>query len=65
MYKRQTYTFRVEALGDRLQLAVDGETVLDFTDADAPYLSGQIGLANGPGCRTRFERLQVQPAAVG
>ncbi len=58
-----TYTFRVVALGGRLQLAVDGETLLDFIDADAPYLTGQIGLANGPGCRTRFERLQVRPAA--
>jgi hypothetical protein len=58
----EIYRFRVVALGGRLQLAVDGETVLDHTDAGAPYLHGQIGLANGPGCRTRFERLQVRPA---
>jgi ADP-ribosylglycohydrolase len=58
----ETYSFRVVALGGRLQLAIDGETVLDHTDVNAPYLHGQIGLANGPGCRTRFERLQVRPA---
>jgi ADP-ribosylglycohydrolase len=58
------YSFRVVASGERLQLAIDGETVLEHTDVDAPYLQGQIGLANGPGCRTRFERLQVRPAGA-
>ena len=60
----EIYSFRVVASGERLQLGIDGETVLDHTDVDAPYLQGQIGLANGPGCRTRFERLQVRPAGA-
>jgi ADP-ribosylglycohydrolase len=59
-----TYSARVAATGNRLQLAINGETVLDHTDVDGPYLSGQIGLANGPGCRTRFTRLQVRPASI-
>jgi hypothetical protein len=58
-----TYHFHVDAWGDRLQLAIDNERVLDHVDAEAPYLWGQIGLANGPGCRTGFERLEVRPAS--
>jgi len=50
----------VTAVGDELSVSHDEHTLLRWRDEDAPYLSGQIGLGNGPGCHTRFERVAVR-----
>lgn len=55
------YTATVTVAGDRLALAIDGKKIIDARDPGQPYLHGQIGLANGPGCSTRFLHLKVQP----
>jgi ADP-ribosylglycohydrolase len=60
----ERYSLRVAASGSRLRLAIEDEWVLDHTDAEEPYLQGQIGLSNGLGCRTRFERLEVRPTSA-
>jgi hypothetical protein len=50
----------VTAKAAELIVAVDGQPLLQWHDEDAPYLSGQIGLGNGAGCHTRFERVAVR-----
>ncbi len=47
----------ISAVGAEL---VAGQTLLRWRDTEAPYLNGQIGLGNGPGCHTRFERVAVR-----
>ncbi len=49
----------VKAEGACLTVSADGTQKLCWTDQEAPYLNGQIGLANFPGCHTRFEVLHV------
>ncbi len=58
------YSASITASGKHLTLAIDGETIIDALDPDA-YLSGQIGLANGPGCSTCFLHLEVRPLDAG
>ncbi len=57
--KGKRTTLRAAAAGQTLSLSVDGEEILTVEDTDAPYLSGQIGLGNGPGCMTKFYALKV------
>jgi hypothetical protein len=39
--------------------AANGEQKLQWVDTQSPYLNGQIGLANFPGCHTRYEAVHV------
>jgi ADP-ribosylglycohydrolase len=50
----------VAATGPELAVEADGRLLLRWRDDDTPYLNGQIGLGNGPGCHTRFERIAVK-----
>jgi hypothetical protein len=50
----------VTAVGAELAVAMDVQQLLRWRDEDMPYLSGQIGLGNGPAYHTRFERIVVQ-----
>lgn len=50
---------RVDVVGATLIAAVDGQCLLEWTDNDHPYLSGQIGLSNYAG-HTCYERLEVR-----
>ena len=52
----------VTAVGDELAVAAGERPLLRWRD-DQPYLYGQIGLGNGPGCHTRFERVEVRGMA--
>jgi hypothetical protein len=38
------YEVDVRQVGDRIQVSVDGEPLVDFRDADGPYLEGSVGL---------------------
>ena len=49
----------ITATGPELAVAVDGRELLRWRDEDAPFLSGQIGLGNGPRCHTRFEQVTI------
>ena len=60
----EMYTLTATASANGLTLSVNGQQLLTWADTDAPYLSGQIGLSNGPGCHTRFLRLQVSPVGA-
>lgn len=55
----QRVRLAVSIVGSQMTVAVDGQILLQWRDADAPYLNGQIGLGNGSGCHTRFERVAV------
>ena len=55
----QSYRLSIHAIENQLQVAVDDVPLLSWTDTDAPYLRGQIGLSNFAGCHTRFERVKV------
>jgi hypothetical protein len=50
----------ITVAGAELMVAADGQSLLRWRDDDAPYLSGQIGLGNGPACHTRFERVVMR-----
>jgi ADP-ribosylglycohydrolase len=55
----QTYEIELRAEGQRLAVAVNGEQRFEWVDGQSPYLNGQIGLANFPGCHTRYETIHV------
>lgn len=56
----QRVRLTVTAIGEEFVIAADDQPILRWRDADAPYLNGQIGLGNGAGCHTRFERVVVE-----
>lgn len=58
----QVYELELEARGYHLTLRAAGGPRLEWTDEQAPYLHGQIGLSNFPGCHTRYEAMWVSPA---
>ncbi|MEN8171492.1 MAG: ADP-ribosylglycohydrolase family protein [Chloroflexota bacterium] len=51
----QCYDLHLEIRGNTLTGWVGSGPRLKWTDSDAPYLNGQIGVANFSGCHTRFE----------
>lgn len=58
------YTLWVKAAGNSLQAGVLDSQAADaplitWSDGDAPYLSGQVGLSNMAGCHTRFEEIEI------
>ena len=55
----QTYEIELRAEGESLALKVDGKQKIQWIDTHSPYLKGQIGLANFPGCHTRYEAVHV------
>lgn len=54
------YELSLTASAARLEAAVDGQGLLAWQDCSQPYLTGQIGLSNRAGCRTRFEAVYVE-----
>ena len=55
----RSYTLSLTVEDNRLVAQVDGETMLEWRDDDAPYLNGQIGLSNFAGCHTRYEYVKI------
>jgi hypothetical protein len=55
----QSYEVELRAEGSRLDVLVDGKQKLSWNDTKSPYLYGQIGFANFPGCHTRYEAVHV------
>lgn len=45
--------------GQCLEVNANNTSDLRWVDQELPYLNGQIGLANFPGCHTRFEVIHV------
>src|SRR5690606_8545274 len=57
----QWQTFHVVAEGPRLQVSLNGNPLLDFTDdADPPRLTGLIGLQKNAGA-IQFRRIHLKP----
>jgi ribosome maturation protein Sdo1 len=44
----KAYTIRVKVVGNRFEVAVNGQALLKYTDDQEPYLKGQIGFSNFP-----------------
>ncbi|MBP8125007.1 MAG: ADP-ribosylglycohydrolase family protein [Caldilineaceae bacterium] len=55
----QRYRFQVLLNGPEISVVVDGRPLILWTDTDAPYLHGQIGLSTFGGSHTRYERVAV------
>jgi hypothetical protein len=55
----ETYWLWIRSAGPRLLAGTGDQTLIDWTDGERPYLHGQIGLSNFPGCHTRFEEFHV------
>jgi len=53
------YEVSVTARGSELAVSVDGEELMRWRDESSPFLHGQVGLSNFPGCHTRFEYVRV------
>ncbi|HRE25441.1 MAG TPA: hypothetical protein PK954_02305, partial [Anaerolineales bacterium] len=52
------YRLRIEAAGPALTVSVDDQPLLTWTDGDAAYLTGRVGLAvEGGHCA--YHKLQV------
>ncbi|MGG1516907.1 ADP-ribosylglycohydrolase family protein [Paenibacillus oryzisoli] len=49
----------VKAVGNRFEVAVDGEALLDVVDDDRPYLTGMIGFSNSEGSHTHYRRFSL------
>ncbi len=56
---KQSYTLTLRVQGNQIRATI-GDTHLEWVDDDAPYLNGQIGLANLAGCHTAYERIEVR-----
>ncbi len=54
------YQLTVEAKGNRISLAVDGQPCLWAEDQDQPYLTGCYGFSVQKGSRCKIERFTVQ-----
>ena len=59
------YRFQVLLNGPEISVVVDGRPLILWTDADAPYLHGQIGLSTIGGSHTRYERVAVSGRQEG
>lgn len=55
----RSYRLQVNASGPNLKVSVDGVHLMSWQDQDRPYLTGQIGFSNYPGCQTCYEALDV------
>jgi len=54
----QSYSISLRGQGNHLTAAV-GDVRLEWTDDDAPYLNGSIGVANFAGCHTAYEQFDI------
>lgn len=55
----RTYTLKARLARQRFLLYINDQQLISCTDENKPYLAGQIGLSNGPGCRTQFIKLRI------
>lgn len=50
----------VSAAGNTLRAEIAGGPALDYTDTDAPYLNGQVGLSIGTGSHTVYHAIALE-----
>jgi ADP-ribosylglycohydrolase len=55
-----TYDLGLEVIGPRLRAGINGNKLFEFTDADAPFLAGAVGLVCEQG-RTATQAVTVRP----
>ena len=56
--KGKWYPIRVRCEGNRFQVWLDGERVLDYTDERSPHLAGQVGISTWS-TQARFRNVKV------
>ncbi|ANE45173.1 crystallin [Paenibacillus swuensis] len=54
------YHISVQVQGACITASVDGQELLQFEDADQPYLTGQVGFANTGGSHTHYKKFSVK-----
>ncbi|NGP45702.1 hypothetical protein G4V62_12325 [Bacillaceae bacterium SIJ1] len=54
------YLLKVRAIDQEFTVYVNDERILQFTDNDSPYLTGQIGFSNFHGSHTHYRRFWVK-----
>ncbi|HEX7066058.1 MAG TPA: ADP-ribosylglycohydrolase family protein [Bacillales bacterium] len=54
------YVIRVKAVDDHFIVSVNGEQVLEYTDHENPYLTGQIGFSNFNGSHTHYKAFSLK-----
>jgi hypothetical protein len=61
----QWNSFRIEAVGDKIAVTLNGQVVSQLVGSQGRPLKGHIGLQNHhPGSRVQFRRLMIQQTAV-
>ena len=55
------HIFTLQVKANHLTALVDGKVVLEYTDEQDPYLSGQVGLLQGGGGRMTCLSVDVRP----
>jgi hypothetical protein len=54
------YDVRVDQVGNRIQVSVDGEPIVDFRDEEEPYLRGAVGLYTEDAA-VEFSHIRLEP----
>ena len=57
----QSYELNLKVENQNLTGWITGGPELAWEDEESPYLNGQIGLSNYPGCHTRYESVALNP----
>ena len=54
------YTFKVEVAGSSIKVTHDKGVIMEFTDHDHPYLTGQIGVSIRGGSHCHYKNFHIQ-----
>jgi hypothetical protein len=61
----QWFPLEVLAVGNRLRVLVDGKTVVDYTDTNATFTVGRLGLVCRGNAVVRFRKLEIKELPEG
>ncbi len=56
----KTYKLKVEAVDNNYRIFIDGQLLIEYTDEDRPYLTGQVGFSNFKGSHTHYKGFSVK-----
>lgn len=58
--KNKPYKIKVEAIDNNYCIYVNDQLLLEYTDKDNPYITGQIGFSNFKGSHTHYKGFEVK-----
>lgn len=61
----QWHNVQFSLIGNRVQVYLDGEPLIDYVDADAPILSGRFALVTNDGTEALFDNVRVTEIIPG